>query len=807
MASRDEIVSVLLNIVFNKNSGDQANKALDKTRSYIDDVTKSAKKLAIVAPDVGESIAKNTDAAAGSVLRLRDAYEAVRKSATSAGKASGGGGSLNAIGNIGQVGSRALGAVGLGEIGQLVNSIGDLADAGKIADEVQNLVKSIAPLQGIAERLTPAIGASGAAFASLGLVIAPIAAAVLAVVVVLKALQDSAERAAKAQQEQIDASNKQFDQAFQIKQAAQNKTKEQLAQDYDNARAELDLNQQKLDAARARKAAIDEEFANLGSSFNPQRRSDLGAQGATEQKNIDDLTKHMLELQDQLVVTTSATQDSAQAQREAGDVALKAAQDHLAAMQDNQRMQAQLDELAATGTSKQAKAMVEANERQLASLQAYQKAAIEYAQSLKQGSEENRLASEQSAAYGHQIDLLTQQNEALTASTIPVIEAREKEAAAAEYQKKQFEETAEAVKKFNSDVANLDKGIQDSKDKLVETLDSIFAEAQKSAEQALEKLLQKRADLAQNAQRAEDKAARDAERARVNIQIDSQRAEIDAYKGYRRKLRDIQKQSDEDSFELILNRDFGGLFNLNRSTEAAKNQAAQDEIDSLEDIQEARKRSLDDLAQNIEAERQERQIALQQQIADAVAAYQLERVQIDAQRAEAFAKAKAAAAREQQLLQQQLDARAQSIRSELQLIQQGEQTRLQITNAAMQALINQAQQLLGALSGSGGGGGGGAGRGRAFGGSVTPFKSYNVNELAGQQESVTSGGQSFMLPKGAGVFTPFKSGTVNSNGGGGSGNTVNLTQNFSIQSGMDAGAIANLIQKKTVETIRIINGL
>lgn len=807
MALRDEIVSVLLNIVFNKQSGDAANKGLDKTRSYIDEVTKSAKEMSIAAPDVGKVIAKNTDAAAGSVLRLRDAYEAVRKSATAASKSSGGGGIGQSIGSIGAVGSRALGAAGLGEIGQLVNNIGDLAEAGQIADSVKDLVKSIAPLQGLAESLTPALGGTGAAFASVGIAIAPIAAAVLAVVVVLKALEESAKRAAAAQQAEIDARNKNLDLEFQIKQDAQNKTKEQLAQEYDNIRAQYDLAQAKLDLARQEKARIDAEYASLGASINPQRRSDLGAAGKAEQDNIDNLTKEVKGFQDQLVVATGAMQDSVHVQKEAGQVALQAAQDHLAAMQENQRMQSQLDELAATGTSTQAQAMVEANNRQLTSLKAYQSAAIEYAQSLKQGSEENRLASEQAEAYGKQIELLTQQNERLTTSTIPIIEAREKEAAAAAYQKQQFEETAEAVKGYNDDVAKLNDSIKSSKDKLVETLDGIFEQAQKAAESALDKLIQRRNDLARDFARDDQKLERDRQAKIIDIQIAAQQAEVDTYKNYRRKLRDIQKQADEDSFELILNRDFSGLFNLNRDTETAKNDAAQEERDAIEDQREAKGRQLEDLQRSNERERAERQIALQQQITDAIVAYQQERALIEQQRREAETKARAAAQREQQLLQQQLDARASAIRAELQLIQLGEKTRLEITNQAMQALVNQAKQLLAAFSSAGkSSGGGGGSTGRAFGGGLAAFTSSLVNELPGQRESFSTGGQSFMLPKGTGVFTPFKSGNVNpGSGSSGGGVVIYLTQQ--ITGGANAELIAEIATQKAMQVFKRVSGV
>lgn len=798
MANLEEIVSTLIRIIYDKQSGDATNRELKSTRKNLDDIVAAAKRVEITAPDVSDVYAKNT----GAIIKLKDAFDEVAKSQQ---KVAQGANLSENIGRIGQVGSRALRGVGLGGVGEAFNVAGDLADLGQIKNSVGELVNSIKPIADIADDIAlaaPGIGAFGSGIAALGLAVAPIAAVILGVVAVFKTLQDSAEAAAKAEQDLIDTTNKQFDINYQIKQEANQKTKEQLAQEYDNTRAEYDLIQAKLDAAKARKAQIDKEFADLGGSFNPLARSDLGARGQTEQKNIDDLTKQLAGLQDQLVVTTGAMQDTTQATKEAGESALKAAQDHLQAMTENQRMQQQLDDLAATGTSKQAETLLASNQRQIDSLKVYQQAALEYAQTLKQGSAENKLASDQAEAYGHQIALLTDQNQRLTDSTLPVIQAREKEAAALDYQKKQLEETTDAVKKYNSDVDSLNGKLQESRDKLIDTLDEIFANAQKAAEEALAKLYQREAELTQNAQREADKAARDADRERVKIAIDEGRQEVEIYKNYRRKLRDIQRQADEQSFELALNRDFSGLFNLNRQTDSAKQQAAQDERDQIDDAREARQQQLEDLQRSLEAERQERQIALAQQIADAVSAYQQQRLQIEAQRKDAEIKARAAAAKEQQLLQQQLDSRAAAIRAELQLIQQGETARLQITSQAMNALVAQAQALLNALSGNtGSGGGGGFSPGvthSAFGNFLRSGQASTVNELPGQRESFAGK----LLPKGFGLFIPGRSGQVSPNGG-----SMNITLVQNIQGGANAELIADIAARKSREQLKTLLGM
>lgn len=283
----------------------------------------------------------------------------------------------------------------------------------------------------------------------------------------------------------------------------------------------------------------------------------------------------------------------------------------------------------------------------------------------------------------------------------PVVMNIEAETAAREYANKQMLETIDTVKKYNADVDVFNGKLDDNRNKLADTLDEIFANAQKAAEDALGKLIQARDDLTRDAGREENKAARDAERSRLDIAIKSQQQEVDIYKSYRRKLRDIQKDADEQSFELALNRDFSGLFNLDRSTSIQKNNATQEERDAIDDEAVARARNLDDLSRSLEAERTERSIALQQRFDDEVTAYQRERAQIDAQQKDAESKAKAAADKEQRLLQQQLDTETRYTQQSLANTQQTATQRLQIEQNANAIFIAQAQALLNALTSAG----------------------------------------------------------------------------------------------------------
>lgn len=533
-------------------------------------------------------------------------------------------------------------------------------------------------------------------------------AAAAAVAFGLKLLTESADRAAAAQQYAIDEANKNFDINFNAREQAQQKTREQLAADYDNIQAELTNTQLKLDAAKNRKAAIDEEFAGLGSSLNPQRRADLGGSGAKEAEEITRLEAAARDLQTQLTTTTFAMQGTTLATKELAAQQTAAAQDHLAAMTRNEQLSQRLADLTATGTSKQIESRIEGITREIGVLSQYQAAATEYAQSLEQGSEANRIASAQAEAYGTQIASLQLEQERLTSSTLALVKAREAEASAIAYTQQQATETAAAVKKYNDELAALNEKDADSREKLRDALIGIIEEAEKAAQDALNTLLEARASIATDFARDEDKAARDAATERINIQINSYRQELDVYKNYKRQLRDIERKAQDDSFDLILNRDFSGLFNLNRGTEIAKRDAGQAERDAIEDTREARQQQNEDLIRSLETERQGRLIALDQRLADATTAYQTEQLQIAAQRKEAETKAQAARVKEKALIDQQSAYLVQSRQNELLFISKTEQERVAILASAQNALIEQARRLLSVVTGGGSSSGGGS---------------------------------------------------------------------------------------------------
>lgn len=832
MGLLSDIAETILRLVPDDSSFRRSYAAIDKTRAGIDSIAKAAKEAGLGATQMGDDVVAGTEKATVAALKLKDAYAEVKKAAAEAAKTAqdaqdieaafkriadsiedvgnakekvtSGGGVGSAFGRIGGVGSRALGAVGLGEVGNALNNFGDVAEVGEVADAVKDVVKNIAPLQKIATGLAPVLGTTGAAFASLGIAIAPIAIAIGTLILAFKSFEVSIKKIGELQRQQFADVDAQVNRQLATRQKAANQTREALQAEATNIQFELDLRQKQLENAQTAKAAIEAQYTALGSSFNIGERAALGTRGQEAATEVERLTKVVGDLTSQLGATYDATYSQVQAEKDLAAARNQAGLDALEQLQTNEQLLSRLREMGANATSEQVESRLESINREILTLDQYGKAAYELSQTLEQGSEAYNAADKQAHQYAEQIVTLQTEQEALTTSILPVIQAREAEAAALEYQQKQLEETAAAVKKYNDDIDNLTTKLDDSRAKLVQTLDDILAKAEESAIAAVKKLMAARAELNQKEIRDDQKAERDAANQHLDLGIKEAQQEADIYKGYRRKLRDLEKAANEESFDLILNRDFSGLFKLDRNTENKKQDAAQEERDAIEDAREGKQRQLEDLQRGLEQERQERQIALQQNIADAVAAYQQEHAEIDLQRKDSETKARAAQKREQEILQQQVNARAQALQSELILTQKSEAERAAIIAQYQAQLLAQAQAFFNAITNVGGGGKIKP-TASAFGNSLGAFMASTVNELPGQQESYNSGGSSVMLPQGKGLFIPFQSGNVNPNPGGAGGDTYNVNQ--TITGGANAEVIAEIAARKAMQAIKAVAGL
>lgn len=805
MATSEEIVSTLLKIAVDTPTIQATLKGLDKVRGGFKDITASAKEVTFAAPKAANAIVEGTDRATKSVVRLRDAYDAAKKAAQETSKA--GGDIGGRIGNIAGVGSRALGAVGLGEIGGAVNSIGDVAEVGAIAKEVQGLVKEIAPLQGIAATLTPALGAMGASFAALSVIILPIAAAVAAVALVMKLLQDNANAAAKATKDALAAEEARVNQTLDIQNQANTATREALDAQAENLQFELDLRQKQLAQAQETKRLIDEEYAALGESFNPSRRSELGASGQEAQTEIDRLSEAVNGLTTQYVNNRAAADSLTLAERELEQARTDAAEKHLAEMQYNESLLVRLRELEATGTSEQTQARIDSIQRELGVLAQYQQAATEYAQSLEQGSEANRLASERAEEYGNQIARLQTEQDALTNSVLPLIEAREKEAAAVEDLQKTQDDLIAATKQYNEDVASIEAKSREAQsallDRYSQKLIDIADQAAEAAENALTKLIERRDALAQDFAQGELDAAKQQQLERMDAQVAFQREEAKAARDHARDLQRIQRDAKDKEFDLILNRDFAGLFNLRRQTARQIEESNISYNDQRRDRLEAFQQETADREAQYEIERQARFAKYQQDLAEAAAQYQREQAQIEANRRTALSKAQTAFNQEQQLLAQKYQTEYNTMRSayeaELQLVAQGGQARVEYERQIQLAIIQQYKAVLASITGNVASGGGRSTPTRALGGFLGVGQLSSVNEAnsSGREGFRTLGGQSYSLP-GAGLFIPTQPGNVTSGGAGSP--TINLTQN--ITGGANAELIGEIAAAKAKTVLR-----
>lgn len=337
---------------------------------------------------------------------------------------------------------------------------------------------------------------------------------------------------------------------------------------------------------------------------------------------------------------------------------------------------------------------------------------------------------------------------------------------AKEYTEKQNKELADATKKYNADLAkeneanlakkaDIEKKYQDNLIKAAETL----ADA---GEKALQTLKDKRDDLLTNFRRGEASAAAKAQQKSLEDQIKYQEDSAKSAREHARDLRDIQQKAQQNEEDLIAARDFAGLFKSRRNTTIAIQNSNRDfqEQEAERQLQFQQKNESD--ARQYQFEQQQRLIAYQNQNQDAERQYNRQLAQAQANYQKSLQQNAAAKAQELQLEYQRhlqsVNILRSGIQSELSVISQGAQARIQLEAATQQALIQQAQQILASVTG-----GGLLGNGRAgFGAGSTGF---------GGLGSVTSN----------------------------SGNSV--TNNFSIR-GNNPQAIANLVETQVNKSLR-----
>jgi hypothetical protein len=342
-------------------------------------------------------------------------------------------------------------------------------------------------------------------------------------------------------------------------------------------------------------------------------------------------------------------------------------------------------------------------------------------------------------------------------------------------ERQQREETIQVIQRYNDQRQAIDEKEAEQlaaiEGKLADTRVSIAEKAADAEEAALQKLLDRQASLATSLDRTNGAADRKAAEDSLNLQIKQQRDEAKLARDHARTMQEIRQRAQDQEEDLLIARDFGGLYRLRRDTNrqlsAEETKYQQERADRAEAYQQQR----DDQARQQAFERNERLIKYQQDLADAQAQYQKEFAQAEANRREQLAKAQQQANKEIALAQQKAASEqnilTQSVTNQLLTIQQGEDAKLQL----YAAYIEQAKSLLAQASGQTGGASAAASypvgntQNRALGGALRAGAVSRVNEpiISTGRESFSNARGTVNLP-GYGYFIPLQSGTVNRGG-------------------------------------------
>lgn len=381
------------------------------------------------------------------------------------------------------------------------------------------------------------------------------------------------------------------------------------------------------------------------------------------------------------------------------------------------------------------------------------------------------------------VDTLGEAKDKLT----PFIEAIKK---TAEEAQKRADQQVKIVDKLNSDLKALDtKGAEDRLSidkKLADTLVDIQSKASEAAKSILADLEKQQKQAALKLTRDDATAKDKADYDRLSKQINFQRAEVKAQQDTERKLKQIREQAASDQFEIALDRDFAGLSRSRRGVSGQLNAVVeQANADQQARLQAAKDKQDDDLRQYL-WDHEQRVKTFEQQKQDAIAAANEALKQNEADRKKARAMAQVQATMDiialQDKLTKEYNAKRAAAIADLNLVNQTEAEK----QKAYQASYKQAQDLLNGLRLASGGIGGRLIATRALGGSLQSGQVSTVNELPGQRESFETGGNSYLFPNGAGIFTSFKAGNVSSNS---SSQMVTVAPTFNI-SGSDPKLVA-----------------
>ncbi len=569
-----------------------------------------------------------------------------------------------------------------------------LGDVGGQAADVLQLRNTLKDALTSITAVEGGVAAAGASFAAaLGPIVA-VGAPLLLLKGIMDNLQTSADNAAKAEQAYFDMQVKNLERQAQLRKDAAEKTAEQNRKDFLETEQQLKDLSDLMEKKRAERRKVNQDFEALGASLNPGERSRLGTLGQELDKEIQQLAERYRDLSkklgDQVVVL---------------DPLIKKREE---------------EEKATKKLVEQHDALAEAMRRELELAEQYDQ------------------------------DLIDRRNANLKKSLDAEKQAA-KDRAAAE------DRIIDATRRANTDIENIEQRALERRaaiqDQLNKKIVDITRQAAEAAENALTNLKQQREDLTTGLGRDLAAADREAQAKQLDVRIEAQREEARSLREHERNKARILEDSRDREFELILNRDFLGLFNLRRQTTGSLQRADSDFSATQQERRIGAGEQLDDLRRQLASERQERLIAYQQQLADAQLAYNREITMVAAQREQALMIARMGRNAELQELQTStrnaLLARRNQAAEEIRVAGLVGQARINYLNQERQMLLNQASAFRGNTS---------IGGTRA----VAALRDSGGPLRAGQMAAIGVGGEAFngyALPS-PGLFMPTVGGNV-----------------------------------------------
>lgn len=302
-------------------------------KNGLDGAGKSAQLLL----DGLESIGATSDEIESAARRFTE-FKAEAASAPGAGSSKGGGSGAN-FGTIG----RSLGGIGLGGVSDIANAADDVKDLFEQFKAVGNTLPIVTTAT---ELLTPALGASAAGFAAVLLPLAPIVAVLGGVALGVKAFNDELEKNREAIKLSIEGLERETNLKNQNIVDARTRTSAENLQAANDLQQQFNNQQELIGKLQAQRKAVADEYAALGSSLNPQRRAELGDQGAALDKAIEEASKGLIVLGEQVsntVLVLGPEVDARQKERDAIEAATKAQKEHEQAIKDTAAEQKRID--------------------------------------------------------------------------------------------------------------------------------------------------------------------------------------------------------------------------------------------------------------------------------------------------------------------------------------------------------------------------------------------------------------------------------------------------------------------------------